>query len=925
LNSRITNAGTIEAISYGTTARGILMDLGYGLSGTYTFGTSINNEGTISASVSHSGGALDATAIFVEGELNDDISNTGSISGEATLTGGVGSAGATGVNVAVMQNQNGISNGADGSISATARVEGTATGNAQAVGIALGTLSSTYAGVPSLDNAGSISALAELGDLTYSPDGHAYATGIRVQAAAGAAELTIDREVDAELATVSATAINLANGDARAIGIEFADSDVAESHNSSLLIGDQGQVEATATVSGSGVARATGLSLDLTYQSTFTNAGTISAQASGISQAMAKGVTLMDLYSAGTFEIAEGGSVSVNAAAVDGSVVNLSATAIYIGNLNDSGASFTNHGEITATVTRLSEGDQTLSAFAVRVDDTNNSGLFTNSTTGVLNGNVWLGQRNGGSIINMANDGQWHLAANHGGFNDFESADYNHNGNAAYISGDFTQNGTLNLHVSSLDEYAQVYVGGEIDMGDDAEAPFVLVFDDPSAFLDSLGEETVKLDDLMYAKGGFVDGLPTGEVQSNLNTLLWELSYSQDHTDDLDVLIALASVEEVVDEMIDYSGAGAYAGAGGLVDWLIDNYEEMSEALQQRVDDILLIQSPEELIAALAGLSPAYSTEISRLMQSSADAASRIIHSRLGLVLGLAGGDQGDSANGLWAKPFYVNADQDRTGGNHAFGYDANMTGVMLGTDTLLNDRWRLGVAFAYTDTDLDGKGVLSNDELNTDAYQVSLYVQGEPWQQGTYTEMVLSYGWADNEVRRDVQDENSVLRAEADFDSGFARGQVNLGHVFELNDCWSLVPELDVTYLWMEQDAYTEQGAGDLSLRVDSLDDDVLTLGFDLGTAYDVAMGGQGLMLSAYAGVAYDAIEADADLSASLVGAGPAFLTKNTERDRFAVRAGVGARLGLAMPFDVSVNYDIEARDNHTAQAVSMNLRYEF
>jgi len=249
-----------------------------------------------------------------------------------------------------------------------------------------------------------------------------------------------------------------------------------------------------------------------------------------------------------------------------------------------------------------------------------------------------------------------------------------------------------------------------------------------------------------------------------------------------------------------------------------------------------------------------------------------------------------------------------------------------------------VGLGFGYSSTDVDGKDVLSGNHTEAETWQVLAYGKYS-YDDRTYLDLLAAYGWSDNDTRRDVNyfipdevgtaaptdDRNVHERLKGDFDSWFAHAEAQLGRAFDLNDCWRLVPELGLAYTHYDQDGYRETGNALWALDVDEMDEDILTATFDLGTVWDAPVSGYDLLVSAYAGVGYDIIDADNVIGSNFVNGSQGFQSEGVERDEFSVRGGVGVRTVFAEAFDVSLNYDVDGRDDYLSQMGSLNLRYMF
>jgi hypothetical protein len=566
--------------------------------------------------------------------------------------------------------------------------------------------------------------------------------------------------------------------------------------------------------------------------------------------------------------------------------------------------------------------------------------FFTNSSTGELFGAVVLGESSDYDV-DMLNEGQWTLyERNH----DLAA----HEGS---IDGNYTQSGNGLIRIQTEDalvpdDYGRVVVTGDADFSgmNMGSQPFRVVAPDNGYF--TYVDNTTVIEDVFTADT-YTDRPPVGTDVGN-GLWGWEIIENVDDPQGLDF------------GFTEYRGAanlanalgGAYAGLGGVVDACVADLQadgpEGHAHCAALVGVFGRLDTTEEVQDLLAQASANPNGLAASL--NTATATGMVLGDIMGVdgttgglaglgqsALGLAAGDDYEHTYGAWVRPYYIDTDQDRTG-NGAWGYDADTTGVLVGADTLLNDCWRVGLGFGYSSTDVDGKDVLSGNHTEAETWQVLAYGKYS-YDDRTYLDLLAAYGWSDNDTRRDVNyfipdnvgttapvdDRHVHERLEGDFDSWFAHAEAQLGRTFDLSDCWRLVPELGLAYTHYDQDGYRETGNPLWALDVDDMDEDILTATFDLGTVWDAPVSGYDLLVSAYAGVGYDIIDADNVIGSNFVNGSQGFQSEGVERDEFSVRGGVGVRTVLAEAFDVSLNYDVDGRDDYLSQMGSLNLRYMF
>jgi autotransporter family porin len=906
IDGTITNGGEINVSMSGNVNNAAL---GFGIYAESDITGAVTNSGTISVLLSGTAGFGGGGGIYAEGNINGNVTNAGTI--EVTLN-DVMTSYAGGAGISADNNFDGTITNTSDAIIDVSLIGDTGAGYAEAAGIYVGFNADTNIS-GSIVNEGVIA--IEVSGKFAGAD----AVGIE----ADGYDLSGTITNTGEISVIS----SLVGGESEARGIEV--SGLTETG----AINNEGDIEVFAWDDARGIV------VDNwggSGSGSILNDGSIVAVGSA-TDADVKGIDIDVLDSGGS--LVNNGSIIVLGLGTYADVRGIDIDSL------SGGAEFTNNGLIFA------HPNPDSAPVAVRVDEGVNysvtEGQFTNSSTGEIFGAVVLDD--GADPVNMVNEGQWTLFSNNNG----AMVPGNQQG---YISGDFTQsgNGVVRIHVEDDDyipsaasavpsgSYGTVWVDGTADFSGQTGQPFRVVAPSNGLFIDI--EEGDYLTDVFTA-GSYIDRPPVG---TDVGNGLWAWEIIENEGNDYGLDFGFTGYRGAAN--LANGQGGAYAGLGGVVDAcvadLLDGGEGDSCVIfggedphgidtllsafgrldtQEEVTNLLAqaSASPNGLGASLNAITGA-SRVLGDIMDTSGTTGG---FANLGPSgSGLAAGDGYDHTSGVWVRPYYIDTDQDRTG-NGAWGYDAETTGVLVGADTLLNDCWRVGFGFGYSSTDVDGKDVLSQNHTEAETWQILAYGK-YAYDERTYLDLLASYGWSDNDTRRyidfripDLVDRYNE-RLKGDFDSWFAHAEAQLGRTYDLSDCWRLIPELGLSYTHYDQSGFTETG-GNWALDVDDMDEDILTATFDLGTAW--APRGDDLVFSAYAGVGYDIMDADNVVDATFVVGSPGFQTEGVERDEFSVRGGVGVRTVLAEAFDVSLNYDVDGRDDYLSQMGSLNLRYMF
>jgi outer membrane autotransporter protein len=304
--------------------------------------------------------------------------------------------------------------------------------------------------------------------------------------------------------------------------------------------------------------------------------------------------------------------------------------------------------------------------------------------------------------------------------------------------------------------------------------------------------------------------------------------------------------------------------------------------------------------------------------QNALSGINRVIQARVEGNQGLSSGDEFLGDKHVWLKPFGSWADQGDQDG--VAGYKANTTGFALGVDGTRSGDLRLGGAFAYVKSHIDSNSATAPQSSEVDVYQLVGY--------GSYrldekTEFSFQgdVGMNHNNGRRQIA--LTSVTAASSYDSLSLHMGGSLGRTYALDDKNKLTASLRADYTRIDDNGYTESGAGALNLGVQSRAAEALVLGIDGKLAHTLTSHST---LTANLGVGYDALNQQSSITAAFAGApGAAFTTYGLNPSPWLLRGGVGVVRMAANGLEVSARYDAEYRENFLNQTASVKFRWLF
>ena len=159
-------------------------------------------------------------------------------------------------------------------------------------------------------------------------------------------------------------------------------------------------------------------------------------------------------------------------------------------------------------------------------------------------------------------------------------------------------------------------------------------------------------------------------------------------------------------------------------------------------------------------------------------------------------------------KPFANLGDQNKRYG--ISGFRSRTYGAAFGGDFKV-DKSTYGVSFSYAYTNVDSKGT-GNAQTDIASYQGTFYADytSESW----YIEGLL--GYARNEITTNRSIELFNTSAIAEYGSNQFMINIGGGMPMEIAQNQFITPNAAFQYTLVENETYSERGAGNLNLRVD-------------------------------------------------------------------------------------------------------------
>ena len=376
---------------------------------------------------------------------------------------------------------------------------------------------------------------------------------------------------------------------------------------------------------------------------------------------------------------------------------------------------------------------------------------------------------------------------------------------------------------------------------------------------------------------------------SNITGSFAELSKNSryEFIDNKDGTFDITSVASASNVAID---AGAVEHAGVANAWLDSDKNSITGQAKEIADhlNILSQNNPEKFVEALKALAPSITPITHSEMQSQNQQLFNLVSSRMtSSNIGLSGGDTFKNV-GLWVQGLY-----NKTKYDVEDGFDGKSSGIALGGDAYINDNTKIGLGFAYTNSNIDA---IARD-IDTDNY--SLFLYGEQIFNNVYFNSVLNYNFAKYNENKNV----SGIIVKGDYNANSIGVQALTGYNFNNG----ISPEIGLRYAWTHQGSYTDTA----SQYVDSNNSNTLTALLGSKYVYNFHRNGLNIVPEISAMLTYDLANSNDNSIVSLAN-GVIYEIESKELEKFG--GELGLKLGFVVnDFEISLKYEGQFKKDFT------------
>ena len=275
---------------------------------------------------------------------------------------------------------------------------------------------------------------------------------------------------------------------------------------------------------------------------------------------------------------------------------------------------------------------------------------------------------------------------------------------------------------------------------------------------------------------------------------------------------------------------------------------------------------------------------------------------------GMASGDSIFKRGAMWVQGLFNKSKLDDT--SKAKGFDADSSGIAFGAEKFVTDDTKVGIGYAYTNTDIDGF------MRSTDVDTHTAIVYGEYKPSNWYVNGIATYGWSDYEENKSV----AGVGVKADYDVETFGLQAMTGYDVQVNGL-GITPEAGLRYVHIKQDAYKDSA----DQKVSGNDSDILTgvIGAKVSKNFELS-NGMNIKPEARIAATYDLMNDDVNSVVTLAN-GSAYAVDGEALDRFGMEFGAGVTAEVNDNVELSLGYEGKFREDYQDHTGLINAKYKF
>lgn len=406
------------------------------------------------------------------------------------------------------------------------------------------------------------------------------------------------------------------------------------------------------------------------------------------------------------------------------------------------------------------------------------------------------------------------------------------------------------------------------------------------------------------------------EVEGKFANLSQNSRY--EFTDNGDGTFDVTSVGSATDAVVDAGGSANNAGTAEAWDSVsASTSSPVAAAVTEKLAQLSNSTNAAEqkaYVDALTAVAPEVAPMVQKTQTETANQVFGAVSTRLtgGSIStggeGMASGDNIFKRGAMWVQGLFNKSKLDDT--SKAKGFDADSNGIAFGAEKFVTDDTKVGIGYAYTNTDIDG----FMRDTDVDTHTAILYGEYKP--SNWYVNGIATYGWSDYEESKSV----AGVGVKADYDVETFSLQAMTGYDMNVNGL-GITPEAGLRYVHIKQDAYKDSA----DQRVSANDSDILTgvIGAKVSKSFELS-NGMNIKPEARIAATYDLFNDDVNSVVTLAN-GSAYAVEGEALDRFGMEFGAGVTAEVNDNVELSLGYEGKFREDYQDHTGLINAKYKF
>ena len=406
------------------------------------------------------------------------------------------------------------------------------------------------------------------------------------------------------------------------------------------------------------------------------------------------------------------------------------------------------------------------------------------------------------------------------------------------------------------------------------------------------------------------------EVEGKFANLSQNSRY--EFVDNGDGTFKVTSVASAADTVADAGGSANNAGTAEAWDSVsASNSSPVAAAVTEKLAQLSNSTNAAEqkaYVDALTAVAPEVAPMVQKTQTETANQVFGAVSTRLtgGSIStggeGMASGDNIFKRGAMWVQGLFNKSKLDDT--SKAKGFDADSQGIAFGAEKFVTDDTKVGIGYAYTNTDIDG----FMRDTDVDTHTAILYGEYKP--SNWYVNGIATYGWSDYEESKSV----ARVGVKADYDVETFGLQAMTGYDMNVNGL-GITPEAGLRYVHIKQDAYKDSA----DQRVSANDSDILTgvIGAKVSKNFELS-NGMNIKPEARIAATYDLMNDDVNSVVTLAN-GSAYAVEGEALDLFGMEFGAGVTAEVNDKVELSLGYEGKFREDYQDHTGLINAKYKF